>query len=131
MTITKFSRNRVMLSASRWTVPQEYFDPLFNYLVHGYSPGSFWVAVLANDFAQAVQSSHPSNDMAALKHAVGWMRDAFPLEAYGSYLTVDAWTDLSVLERRMILEAHDLVYSEQEEIMMALQGKTAQKPQMY
>lgn len=125
MNITQFSRNRVMLSASRWTVAREYVDPLFNYLVHGYAPGSFWEAVLANDFMRAVQSSHPSNDIPALKHAVGWIQDAFPLESYGSYLTITAWVDLNAQERRMILEAHDLVYSEQEEIMMALKGKSA------
>lgn len=122
MNITAYSLNRVMLSASRWTVAREYVDPLLNYLVHGYSPGSFWVAVLANDFMRAVQSSHPSNDMTELKNAVGWIQNTFPLESYGSYLTINAWCDLSALERRMILEAHNLVYSEQEEIMMTLKN---------
>jgi hypothetical protein len=67
MTVSKFNRDRVMLTASRWTVAREYFDPLYNYLVYGYEPGSFWTAVLANDFMTAVQHSHPSNTIPALK----------------------------------------------------------------
>ena len=122
MKLTKLSRNRVMESATRWTVCREYFDPLFNYLVYGFEPGSFWSAVLANDFWRAIQSSHPSNDIPALKHAVGWIRDSFPPESYGSYEQLQDWIKLSGHTRRMILEQHQLVYTEQEEIMMGLKG---------
>jgi hypothetical protein len=122
MKLTKLSRNRMMESATRWTVPREYFDPLFNYLVYGFEPGSFWSAVLANDFWRAVQSSHPSNDIPALKHVVGWIRDSFPPESYGSYEQLQEWIRLSPHTRRMILEQHELIYTEQEEIMMGLKG---------
>jgi hypothetical protein len=123
MNITKFSRNRMMLSATRWTVAREYFDPLYNYLVHGFEPGSFWSAVLANDFMRAVQHSHPSNDIPALKHTVGWIRDSFPEESYGNHHVVSEWIKLSSLERRMILERSRLIYTEQEEIMLGLKGE--------
>ena len=66
MNLTKFSRDRMMLSATRWTVPRDFFEPLHNYLVYGFEPGSFWSAVLANDFMRAVQHSHPSNDICLL-----------------------------------------------------------------
>lgn len=125
MKLTKLSRQRLTLSASRWSVAREYFDPLFNYLVHGFEPGSFWSAVLANDFWRAIQSSHPSNDIPALKHVVGWIRDSFPKEAYGSYEQLQEWIKLDSHTRRFILEQHDLVYSEQEEIMLALKGTQA------
>ena len=123
MNITKFSRNRMMLSATRWTVPRDYFDPLYNYLVHGYDPGSFWTAVLANDFMRAVQSSHPSNDIPALKHTVGWIQDSFPLESYGNIFIVEDWVRRSADDRRQILESACLIYTEQEEIMLGLKGE--------
>ena len=130
MEITKFSRNRMMESATRWTVPREYFDPLYNYLVHGFEPGSFWSAVLANDFAGAIQHSHPSNSIPHLKHVVGWMRDSWPEVAYGDRFTVQTWIDFSSHERRLYLEANRLIYSEQEEVMMALQNVRTHEPFM-
>jgi hypothetical protein len=132
MTVTKFSRNRMMLSATRWTVPRDYFDPLYNYLVHGYEPGSFWTAVLANDFMRAVQSSHPSNDITALKHVVGWIRDSFPQESYGNIFMVEDWVNRSGHDRRQILESAQMIYTEQEEIMLGLKGEQiAPEPVMW
>lgn len=131
MELTKLSRDRVKLSASRWTVPQEYFVSLYNYLVHGYEPGSFWTAVLANDFAGAMLSSHPGNEIAYLKHVVGWMRDSFPRHSHGSHAHVQAWLALSGTERRTQLEQAHLIYSEQDEIMMALRGTKTEQPVLY
>jgi len=123
VTLTKFSRNRMILSATRWTVPRDYFDPLYNYLVHGYEPGSFWSAVLANDFMRAVQSSHPGNKVDALKHTVGWIQDSFPQESYGNIFMVEDWIRRSGHDRRMLLESARMIYTEQEEIMMTLKGE--------
>ena len=131
MNITKFSRDRMMLTATRWSVPRDYFDPLYNYLVYGFEPGSFWSAVLANDFMRAVQHSHPGNDIPALKSTVGWIRDNFPEEAYGDSNKVILWQDLESVQRRRILESKDMIYTEQEEIMLALQGKKSHEPMMY
>jgi hypothetical protein len=132
MNLTKYSRNRMMLSATRWTVAREYFDPLYNYLVHGFEPGSFWSAVLANDFMRAVSSSHPSNDIPALKHVVGWIRDSFPEESFGNHHVVSEWIKLSSHDRRMILESSRLIYTEHEEVMLALKGEvTAPEPVLW
>ena len=131
MNITKFSRDRMMLTATRWSVPRDYFDPLYNYLVYGFEPGSFWSAVLANDFMRAVQHSHPGNSIEALKSTVGWIRDNFPEEAYGDSNKVILWQDLESVQRRQILESKDMIYTEQEEIMLALQGKKSHEPMMY
>jgi hypothetical protein len=132
MNITKFSRNRMMLSATRWSVPRDYFDPLFNYLVHGFEPGSFWVSVLANDWHRAISSSHPSNTIEHLKMTSGWIRDAFPVESYGGYQNIKSWMALEPTDRRLILEECRLIYTEQEEIMLGLKGeKPVPEPMMW
>jgi hypothetical protein len=131
MNLTKFSRDRMMVTASRWTVPRDYFDPMYNYLVHGFEPGSFWSAVLANDFMRAVQHSHPSNTIDALKHTVGWIRDSFPEQSYGDHDKVILWQGLEPIQRRRILESTDMIYSEQQEVMLALQGKQSYEPMLY
>ena len=131
MKVSKLNRDRVMLSASRWCVAREYFDPLYNYLIHGFEPGSFWTAVLANDFMTAVQHSHPANDIPALKHAVGWIRDAFPMGSYGDYQSIKYWTRMDPSERRMTLEQHQILLTEQEEIMAALKGVQSQEPVLW
>jgi len=131
MQVTKYSRDRMMLSASRWTVPREYFDGLCNYLVYGFEPGSFWTAVLANDFMRAIQHSHPANTIEALKHTVGWIQDSFPPVSYGDSHKVAQWLTLSPHQRRMTLEAAHLIYTEQQEIMMALRGEKSYEPILY
>ena len=131
MQLTKFSRERMILSASRWTVPQEYFDPLYNYLVHGFEPGSFWTAVLANDWHRAISSSHPSNTIEHLKMATGWIHDSFPVESYSSYRNVKSWMALEPVDRRMILEECHLIYTEQEEIIKGLRGDQSTEPLLY
>ena len=131
MNITKLSRDRMMLSASHWSVARDYFDPLYNYLVHGYEPGSFWSSVLANDFMRAVQHSHPSNDIPSLKNTVGWIRDQFPTLSYGNYTVVKAWLELPDMDRRIQLEDAHLIYTEQEEIMLGLKGEKSQEPFLY
>ena len=131
MTVSKMNRDRVMLTASRWTVAREYFDPLYNYLVYGFEPGSFWTAVLANDFMTAVQHSHPSNSIPHLKHAVGWIQDTFPEGSYGDGRSVKYWVNMDPLGRRLTLEHHRILLTEQEEIMAALKGVQSQEPVLY
>jgi hypothetical protein len=131
MELTKLSLDRMKLSASRWSVAREYFDPLYNYLVHGFEPGSFWTAVLANDFMGAIQRSHPSNDIPALKHCVGWIQDSFPPGSYGDYSRIKQWMELTAHQRRLTLEECRLIYTEQEEIMLGLRGEQSEEPVLY
>jgi hypothetical protein len=131
MTLTKLSVDRMKLSASHWSVPRDYFEALYNYLVHGFEPGSFWTAVLANDFMGAIQRSHPSNDIPALKHTVGWIRDRFPQGSYGDYSQVKQWTDLEPSQRRLALESSQLIYTEQQEIILGLKGERSEEPHLY
>lgn len=113
---------------AHWNVDAEYADPMFNYLVYGFSPGSFFTSVLANDFYDAVVRSHPANTIPALKKLVGWVRDSMPREAYGSYAAVDHWISLTSDERRAVLEAHDLILTPKEETWAALNGAPTHDP---
>lgn len=122
MKLTTYSNELFKRTANEWRVDDEFYNPMYNYLVHGYSPGSFFTAVLANDALSAFQRSHPSNTITALKALSGWIRAYFPREAYGSYLKVDEWTTSTVEFRRAHLEHNRLVYAEADEIMLTLKG---------
>ena len=123
MMITHYSRQRLYNTFKAWEVPQDFADPMANYLVYGYAPGSCFSAVLANDFIGAVRSSHPSNTVEAFKALAGWIYRHVPPQAYGSYDKVNAWCDLDPDERRAILEWNRLIYSAKEETWLALKGE--------
>ena len=128
MKLTDYSRFRLMQTARLWEVDRDYFEPVYNYLVHGYDPGSFWSAVLANDFFSAMRSSHPANQVSALKKAVGWIEDTLPESAYGSWSRVTDWTKLSQEARRQRLEDQGLIYTEHQEVELALRGADLKEP---
>jgi hypothetical protein len=122
MNITVFSRNRLYRTFKQWEVSQDFADPMANYLVYGYEPGSCFTAVLANDWIGAVRSSHPSNTVEAFKGLGGWIYSYMPREAYGDYVRVRAWLDLDPDSRRVILERNRLIYTPKEETWMGLKG---------
>ena len=128
MNITVYSNNRLRESASKWHVPGDFVDPMLNYLVYGYGPGSCFTAVLANDFFRAIQSSHPNNTVEAFKFMTGWIRDCFPPEAHGSYEDVHHWISMGPEFRRSALECRRLIYTEQEEIIMTLKNEDIWEP---
>ena len=123
MIITHYSRSRLYATFKEWEVPNDFADPMANYLVYGYEPGSCFTAVLANDFVGAIRSSHPSNSVEAFKALAGWLYSHVPPQAYGSYERVRAWLDLDADERRAILEHNRLIYTAQEETWLALKGQ--------
>ena len=123
MIITTYSRDRLYATFTKWGVSRDFADPMINYLVYGYEPGSCFTAVLANDFGAAILSSHPSNSIEAFKTLVGWMRSHLPPRAYGSYQQVRAWVELDPVERRAILEHNRLIYTAREETWLALKGE--------
>lgn len=128
MKLGEHSRNRLLKTFADWKVPGDFADPMYNYLVYGYEPGSFFTAVLANDFCSAVQRSHPANTIEALKHLVGWMQDTVPVKAQGSYQAVKDWSSLDKEQRRAALEYRGLIYSAEDEMMLVLQGERTQEP---
>ncbi len=129
MNITKYSKNHIMRLANDWQVPREYFDPIYNYLIHGFEPGSFFSALLANDMFRALASSHPSNTVNGLKNLTGWIRSTSGHGIFwGSKEVVQNWLKMSTEERRKKLELLNLVYSEQDEIMMVLKEQPTHEP---
>jgi hypothetical protein len=131
MKLTNYSRNLLLATFSKWDVAKDFADPMYNYLVHGYAPGSFFTSVLANDFHSAIARSHPANTIEALKHLGGWILDCVPREAYGSYDAVSNWCYLTPEARRQILEEYRLVYTEEKEVWMALQSQPTTEPVLY
>lgn len=131
MKLTVYSHNKFYKTFSHWRVDKEYADTMFNYLVYSYNPGSFFTSVLANDFADAVARSHPSNTIPALKNLTGWIRDHVPPPARGSYQAVKIWEQVSDAHRRVMLEDMRLIYTEEEEIMMTLRGDTTEETVLY
>jgi len=128
MELSKYSRARIMTTLHHWDVPKDFADAFYNYLVYGYEPGSCFTSVLANDFYMAMQRSHPVNTVQAFKALSGWIRDAMPHQAYGSYEAVEKWCGMSSEARRAVLQECGLVYDTKQETWMTLQGKRAVEP---
>jgi len=131
MTLSPYSRNRLLDTFRRWAVPNEYAQPFYNYLVYGYSPGSCFDSVLANDFARAIQRSHPLNTIESLKALSSWIGECVPNEAHGSYKAVSDWSYLTDAVRRTILENSNLIFTAKEETWLALQGAPTHEPELY
>jgi hypothetical protein len=123
MKLANYSKNKLMKSLAEYSVPKEYADPIFNYLVHGFNAGSFWTSVFANDFMGAIARSHPANTITGLKVTVSWIFNTLSNGVtHGSYDAVDAWLKMSGEDRRKILEDMGLIYTEEEEFTLTLSG---------
>lgn len=131
MKLTKYSTNRLMATFAKWEVSKDFAEPMYNYLVHGFNPGSCFTSVLANDFYGAIQRSHPANTITAFKELTGWLHSEAPRESYGSYDAVSDWCYLPAEQRRFILEENNMIYTEQEEIMLILQNKYIKETTLY
>jgi hypothetical protein len=128
MQLSEYSRNRIRETFAHWKVDKDFADPIYNYLVYGFEPGSCFTAVLANDFFRAMQSSHPVNTIQAFKNLVGWINEVMPIEAYGSYLAVNHWLKLTSDDRRRVLENHQLIYTAKEETWLNIKGDPTHDP---
>lgn len=132
MEMSKYSKARIMQSAIDWEVTRDYFDPIYNYLIYGFEPGSFFTAVLANDFFRAMQSSHPGNTIPALKNLTGWIRSTMGHGIFwGSEEVVKNWLSLTEEQRREKLELLHLVIPEKDEIVMILKDERCVEPHMW
>ena len=54
MQLAPISEEKLRGTFNVWDVDDDYSRPMYDYLVHGFSPGSFFTSVLANDFMGAV-----------------------------------------------------------------------------
>ena len=130
MELTKYSRYRLMDSLSQWRVPKDFAEPMYNYLVYGLEPGGFFKGWYAND-ATSIIRSHPGNTVEALKDLTKWMMNCAPDAAWGSHDKVNAWLKMDSKTRRRHLEEFELIYPEQEEIMLSLRNAHAAEPFFY
>jgi len=131
MKLTLYSRNRILKTFRDWHVDKDFADPMYNYLVHGFEPGSCFTSVLANDFFGAIIKSHPANTVEAFKALVKWIQDTVPAEARGSYAAVKHWTSLTETVRREVLESTGLVLTPDKEMWMTLQNVSTQELSLY
>jgi hypothetical protein len=122
--LSKYSENRIKTTAMEWEVPNDFYEPIYNYLVHGFYPGSFFSALLANDMFRAIGSSHPNNTIMALKNLTGWIRATCGHSIFwGSAKVVQNWIEMSDEQRREKLELLNLIYPEKEEVIMILKDE--------
>ena len=129
MKLANLSKYKLYNSMTQYEIAKDYADPIYNYLVHGYSPGSFFTSALANDFMGAVSRSHPGNTIPALKNLVTWIVNQLPEGVtHGSYGTVAQWLEKSSVERRVVLEQYRLIYTEHDEVIRILKGEVAKEP---
>lgn len=87
-----------------WNVNDEWQGVLERYLIDGFSPGSFFEALLANDLVGAATRSHPSNQWKEIMAVMKWLINRAPKESYGSYEKVREWLRLSEDQRRTYCE---------------------------
>jgi hypothetical protein len=124
MVLSKNSLNKLKSSMMSSDSSADYAGPIYNYLVYGFHPGSFFRALLANDFMSAIAHSHPANSVYELKKLVGWLCNSFPPDVvYGNYEVVESWCRKTDEERYQVLLDAKLVYDKETEMMLILQGK--------
>jgi hypothetical protein len=128
MILSAHSKNRLLHSFSLWDVDLEYSKNISDYLTNGWDPGSFYSAVLANDFVSAMASSHSGNRTATLKRLAVWIGNVMPGQAWGSYAAVKYWLELGDDQRRTILEQSNLIYSSKEEMWLILKDEPTSTP---
>lgn len=132
MKISQYSKNRLLRYANDWEVDADFLTPIYNYLIHGYHPGSFFAAVLANNFADAISRSHSLNTIPALKGLMNWIR---ALNGYGVFWgfeeVVNEWLKLTDEQRREKLETLNAIYTEEEEMVLILKDEPTKMPYRY
>lgn len=132
MEFSRYSKVRIMQGAVDWEVPKAYFDPIYKYLVHGFAPGSFFSAVLANDMFRAMGSCYSANTIQSLKSLTGWILSTNGHGIFwGNEEVVQKWLNMTEEQRREKLELLNLVYTEKEEVMMILRGDKLVEPVMW
>lgn len=84
--------DKFWLDWSRWDVPEHTQEAFENYILRGYPPGSFMMAVLCNDFVGAVHKADHINK-GALVDIAKWMLNVPPSECWGNSRAVKEWLE--------------------------------------
>lgn len=122
MKINEYSEGKLYATFEVCNVPGDFAEVISDYLLFGFHPGSFFSYVFENDFERAILSSHPANSIQALKNMVQWMIHHMPPESYGTREAFEQWMQLNDMERRTILEHHDLIYTKKMEVVLTLKN---------
>jgi len=121
MNLSKYSKLKFFGELNQWYVDADNMHQLYNYLVHGFSPGSFHEALFSNDATAALSRSHPANNLQNLIHLASYLRSSYLWgRAFGSYEVVGAWLRMSEEQRRAILIDAGMANSEAQDIDLAL-----------
>lgn len=129
MNLTKYSKNKLMQSFVDYKVPRDFADPIYNYIVFGFNPGSFFTGMLENNFFKAMRSCHTANTVEAIKNTTSWIANYLPFNlAWGSEKAVAEWLKMSAEDRRKILEERGIIYPEKQEIIMVLKDEPTKEP---
>ena len=86
-----------------YKVPEEMQEAFWNYLAYGIDPGSFGMAILRNDFFDAVVRAHRTLSSDHLRSISKWFLNVAPSIAFGSEEKIKEWKALSDEERRDIM----------------------------
>ena len=84
-------------------VPLEMIDGFWNYLAYGLEPGSFGMAILRNDFMDAVCRAHPNVTSLGMRGMAKWWMNVAPPGSYGSREAITRWIAKTDEERRDIM----------------------------
>lgn len=90
-------------------VSDEWIEILHGYIVHGLPPGSFFTAMLSNNFVEMACRSHPSNSWSEMMQVGKWLLNIAPRSSWGSIEKVNTWLALGADERVKICENAGLV----------------------
>lgn len=69
---------------------EDFKESMVNYLIHGFEPGGFATAMLANDLERALYNADTHNRTVYWGIAI-WIREELPARAWGSYEAVRDW----------------------------------------
>lgn len=124
MEAIKYSRGKFIGTMYSWDVTSlDYIEPIYNYLVYGFSPGSFFTSMLANDAVGMLVRSHPANSIPELMSLAKWIVDYLTdSPAFGSYEAVAEWQRLDEKTRREFLVSKRLMYTEEDELLMTIRN---------
>lgn len=121
MELSKYSKLKFFSVLNGWYVDADNMHQVYNYLVHGLSPGSFHEALFSNDATAALSRVYPASNLQNLSSLASYLRSsALWNVAFGSHEVVDAWLRMTEEQRRQILIDADMVNSEARDIDLAL-----------
>lgn len=84
-------------------VPVEIIDALWNYFAYGFTPGSFTVSILCNDFMGAACHAHPSLTTYTFRDIAKWLINTAPYGSYGNAQAYRDWLKKTNEERLQIM----------------------------